>query len=143
MEISSPEFNHNSLMPARLSCQGEGANPALEIKSIPKGAKCLVLIVDDPDAPMKTYVHWVVFNIPVTEKIEENSVPGTQGVNTSGGLDYVSPCPPTGTHRYFFKIYALDSMLELDDGASKAEVEKAMQGHILSKAELIGLYKKR
>ena len=143
MELSSPDFEHNGLMPAKFSCQGEGVNPALIIKNIPNDAKSLALVVDDPDAPLKTYIHWVVYDIPVVSRIEENSAPGTLGVNTSGDIEYVSPCPPTGTHRYFFKIYALDSMLNLGDGSSKQELEKAMQGHILDKAELIGLFKKR
>jgi hypothetical protein len=143
MKLSSPDFENNTLMPVKFSCQGQGVNPALIIENIPKEAKSLALIVDDPDALLKTYVHWVVYDIPVIARIEENSIPGTQGVNTSGDIYYVSPCPPTGTHRYFFKIYALDKMLGLDDGASKAELEKAMQGHILDKSELIGLFKKK
>jgi hypothetical protein len=143
MEISSPDFKHNGLMPAKFSCQGEGVNPVLIIKNIPKDAKSLALVVDDPDAPLKPYVHWVVYDISVVSRIEENSAPGSLGVNTSGDIEYVSPCPPTGTHRYFFKIYALDSMLNLGDGLSKQELEKSMQGHILDKAELIGLFKKR
>jgi len=143
MEISSPDFEHNGLMPAKFSCQGEGVNPVLIIKNIPRDAKSLALVVDDPDAPLKPYVHWVVYDIPVVSRIEENSAPGSLGVNTSGDIEYVSPCPPTGTHRYFFKIYALDLMLNLGDGLSKQELERAMQGHILDKAELIGLFRKR
>jgi len=143
MKLSSPDFENNALMPAKFSCLGQGVNPALIIDNLPKEAKSLALIVDDPDALLKTYVHWVVYDIPVMTRIEEDSIPGTQGVNSSGDIYYVSPCPPTGTHRYFFKIYALDKMLSLDDGASKAELEKAMQAHILDRAELIGLYKKK
>lgn len=142
MKITSPEFGQNSLIPSKFTCEGEDINPALTIEGVPAQAKTLALIMDDPDAPMGTWVHWVVFNIPVTDKIKENSVPGTQGTNTAKKLEYHGPCPPYGTHRYFFKIYALDAELDLQEGASKGALEKAMQGHILDKAELIGLYKK-
>jgi len=142
MKLSSPDFENNTFLPVKFSCQGQGVNPALIIENIPKEAKSLALIVDDPDALLKTYVHWIVYDIPIIARIAENSIPGTQGANTSGDIYYVSPCPPTGTHRYFFKIYALDKMLSLDDGASIAELKNAMQGHILDKSELIGLYKK-
>ncbi|MFA6357266.1 MAG: YbhB/YbcL family Raf kinase inhibitor-like protein [Candidatus Omnitrophota bacterium] len=142
MKISSPVFENNTLMPEKFSCLGEGVNPELTIKDIPEGTASLALIVDDPDALFKTYVHWVLYDIPLITRIEENSTPGTQGVNTSGGVDYVTPCPPSGTHRYFFKVYALDKMVGLD-GLSKQDLENEMQGHILDKAELVGLYKKR
>ena len=140
MKISSPEFKDNQSIPDRFTCEGADINPALVIESIPATAKSLALILDDPDAPMGTWVHWIVFNIPVTSRIEENSVAGTQGINDSGGINYHGPCPPSGTHHYFFKIYALDVLLNLKEGISKKELEKAMQGHILDKAELFGLY---
>ena len=143
MEITSPEFKHNGFIPKKFTCQGEDINPALEIKNIPKGTNSLALIVDDPDAPMGTWVHWVVFDIPVVDKIKEDSVPGKQGVNDSGKRNYGGPCPPSGTHRYFFKIYAFDSKLNLNEGISKEDMEDAMEGHILGEAELIGLYKKQ
>jgi len=142
MKLSSPDFQDNTKMPEKFSCQGQGVNPTLIIDDIPKDAKSLALVVDDPDAPLKTYIHWVVYDIPIINRIEENSVPGTQGVNSAGDINYVGPCPPVGTHRYFFKVYALDTILNLDDGISKAELEKTMQGHILEKTELIGLYRK-
>ncbi len=142
MKITSPEFEHNSLIPKRFTPQGADVNPALIIEGIPEGAKSLALIVDDPDAPMGTWVHWVVFDIPVISRIDEDSIPGRQGVNDFGRRDYGGPCPPFGTHRYFFKIYALDKELNLKEGIRKRELERAMQGHILDKAELIGLYKK-
>lgn len=143
MKVISPEFMHNESIPARFTCQGDDVNPALEITNIPTGARSLVLIMDDPDAPGRTWDHWIVFNMPVVSRIEENSVPGAQGTNSWGRQDYGGPCPPSGTHRYFFKVYALDTELKLQDGARKQEVEKAMQGHILAQAELIGLYKKK
>ncbi|MDD5044228.1 MAG: YbhB/YbcL family Raf kinase inhibitor-like protein [Candidatus Omnitrophica bacterium] len=142
MKITSPEFESGKYIPQKFSCQGEGINPPLTIEDIPEGTKSLVLIVEDPDAVMGTYVHWVVFDIPVTGRIEKNSIPGKQGKNTSGKNNYVSPCPPTGSHRYFFKIYALDKMLNLSETITKGELEKAMYGHILEQAELMGLYKK-
>ena len=143
MKLSSPAFEYKALIPVKFSCQGESVNPALVIENIPKETKSLALIVDDPDAPMGNYVHWVVYDIPVITQIAENSIPGKQGVNSSGNINYVGPCPPTGTHRYFFKIYALDKMLGLSEGLAKVDLEKEMQGHVLEKAELLGLYKKR
>ncbi len=143
MELTSPEFKHNESIPAKFTCEGEDINPALVINGVPEGAKSLALIMDDPDAPMGTWVHWVVFDIPVISKIDENSVPGKQGITNSGRRDYHGPCPPSGTHRYFFKIYALDTKLNLAEGISKGQLEKAMQGHILESGELIGLYKRK
>ena len=143
MKLTSPEFENNGLMPSRLTCDAENINPSLLVRDIPSSVRTLALIVDDPDASMGTWVHWVVFNIPVTSQIEENSLPGTQGINSFGGYDYGGPCPPSGTHRYFFKLYALDTELSLSGKVSKKDLEKAMQGHILDKAELVGLYKRR
>ncbi len=142
MKITSPDFRHNGYMPAKFGCHGQGINPGLNVENVPPSAKSLALIVDDPDAPAGTFVHWVVFDIPVTDKIAEDSIPGKQGVNTTGKPNYVSPCPPSGTHRYIFKIYALDTMLNLGENTNKAALEKAIEGHILDKAELIGLYKR-
>jgi Raf kinase inhibitor-like YbhB/YbcL family protein len=142
MKLTSPEFKDNSNIPSKFTCEGEDINPALVIENIPQGTKSLALIVDDPDAPAKTWVHWVVFDIPPVNRIEENSVPGKQGINDFGRLDWGGPCPPSGTHRYFFKIYALDTMLALKEGAGKKALERDMEGHILGRAELIGLYKK-
>ena len=143
MKISSPEFEHKGFIPLKFSCQGEGINPALIIEGVPAGSKSLALIVDDPDAPGGDFVHWVVYDILVTSRIEENSFFEKQGINSMGRIGYVSPCPPTGVHRYFFKLYALDSVLNLQKGASKKDLEAAMSGHILDKAELIGLYQKK
>jgi Raf kinase inhibitor-like YbhB/YbcL family protein len=142
MMITSPEFDNSASIPARFTCQGEDVSPALNIAGIPEGAQSLALIIDDPDAPGGTWVHWVVFDIPVGAGIDEGSVPGKQGRNDFGKNDYGGPCPPSGTHRYFFKVYALDTMLNLNEGISKQELEGAMQEHILAEAELIGVYKK-
>ena len=142
MKIMSPEFKHNESIPKKFTCQGQDINPALDIEDVPENAQSLALIVDDPDAPMGTWVHWVVFDMPVISRIEEDSIPGKQGINDFRRKDYGGPCPPSGTHRYFFKIYALDTKLNLAEGIDKEALEKAMQSHILEKAELIGLYKK-
>jgi len=143
MKITSPEFKHNELIPSKFTCQGKDINPALVIEDIPKETKSLSLIMDDPDAPMGTWVHWVVFDIPSdTGRIEEDSAPGKLGIGTGGESYYAGPCPPSGRHRYFFKLYALDTMLNLGDRVDKKKLEEAMQGHILAQAELVGLYKK-
>lgn len=142
MRLTSPEFENNTLIPVKFTCEGQDINPSLDIRDIPAGTKELALIVDDPDAPMGTWVHWVAYNIPVVSYIKEDSIPGVLGVNNLGKKEYHGPCPPSGTHRYFFKIYSLDKKLNLPPGISKGELEKAMKGHILDKAELIGLYKR-
>ncbi|MBI5124281.1 MAG: YbhB/YbcL family Raf kinase inhibitor-like protein [Candidatus Omnitrophica bacterium] len=143
MKITSPAFRHMSYMPSKYTCDGDDINPPLSIENVPGGTKSLALIMDDPDAPMKTWVHWVVFDmLPDTKNIAENSIPGKQGHNDSNGNNYGGPCPPSGTHRYFFKVYALDKVLGLDEGVTKKDLENAMAGHILAQAELVGLYKR-
>ncbi len=142
MEIKSPDFENNQKIPKKFTGDGENINPNIDILNIPKKTKSLVLIVDDPDAPSGTWNHWLVFNIPVaTIRISENSVPGIQGKNSWGKNEYGGPMPPSGTHRYFFKIYALDIELGLDENIDKNGIEIAMKNHILDKAELIGLYR--
>ncbi|MBU4313101.1 MAG: YbhB/YbcL family Raf kinase inhibitor-like protein [Candidatus Omnitrophica bacterium] len=142
MKLTSPEFENNGFIPKKFTCQGEDINPALVINGIPDAAKSIALVVDDPDAPMGMWVHWVVYDIPVVSRIEEDSIPGKEGMNDFGRKDYGGPCPPSGTHRYFFKVYALDAELNPEEGLTRRDLEKAMQDHILAKAELIGLYKK-
>ncbi len=142
MRLTSPAFENNKFIPKKYTCQGKDINPALIIENIPKEAKSLVLIVDDPDAPGGTWLHWTVYDIPIISEIKENTKPGKQGMNDFGKKNYGGPCPPSGTHHYFFKIYALDKELGLKEGIDLASLEKAMEGHILDKAELIGLYKK-
>ena len=143
MRITSPAFENNQPLPARYTCDGEGINPPLLFAEAPENTKSFVLIVDDPDAPAGTWVHWVIFNIPKeTREIKENSRIGSEGVNSSGSLGYEAPCPPSGTHRYFFKLYALDTMLSLLEKADKKTVDEAMQGHVIANTELIGLYSK-
>ncbi len=144
MEISSSAFKNNQPIPKIYGCQGKGINPPLEFTGIPKEAKSLVLIVDDPDAPMGTFVHWVIYNIPPqTLEIAENSFPkgAIAGLNSLGNTDFVAPCPPSGTHRYFFKLYALNTILNLEKADKKA-VEEVMKNKIINTAQLIGLYSK-
>lgn len=143
MKLKSPEFENNKFIPKKFSCQGQDINPALLIEDVPQKAKSLALIINDPDAPAGDWIHWIVFDIPVVSKIEEDSIPGKQGINDFGKMDYGGPCPPFGTHRYFFTIYALDTELNLKEGIDIKELERAMEGHILAKAELVGLYKKQ
>lgn len=142
MRLTSKEFSNKGFIPKKFSCQGEDINPVLTIENIPADTKSLALIIDDPDAPMGTWVHWVVYDMPVISGIKEDSVPGIEGINDFGRQAYGGPCPPSGTHRYFFKIYALDVKLNLEPRINKRGLERAMQGHIIDQAELIGLYKK-
>ncbi len=146
LTISSPAFGHEGNIPAKYTCDGMDVNPALTIFNVPGGAKSLALIVDDPDAPAGTWVHWVVWNItPNTTEIREDSVPkgAIQGINDFRKHSYGGPCPPSGTHRYFFKLFALDALLNIRPDSRKHELEEAMKGHILSQAEIIGLYKRK
>lgn len=139
--LSSPAFANNETIPDKYTCQGENINPPLMIINMPEETKTLVLIVDDPDAPNGVWDHWVVWDIDNNPSINENSIPGRQGKNSAGDNNYKGPCPPSGTqHRYFFKLYALDSALDLEEGSTKTKVEKEMKGHILDQTQLIGLY---
>jgi Raf kinase inhibitor-like YbhB/YbcL family protein len=143
IKVSSTAFKPDELIPAKYTCDGEDISPPLDIKDIPEEAKCLALIVDDPDAPISTWVHWVVWNIPVTHHIKENDVHGVEGMNDFIQHRYGGPCPPSGTHRYFFKIYALDALLDLPRNTKKIQLEKAMSEHIIGFGELIGLYERK
>ena len=145
LKISSSAFKDNGHIPAKYTCDGKNINPPLLIENIPSKTKALALIVDDPDAPAGTWVHWVLWNIPPdTKQIGENSVPPKteQGLNDFRKHDYGGPCPPGGTHRYFFKLYALDAVLNLGSNSTKAELERSMKGHIIEQAQIIGLYKR-
>ncbi len=145
LKITSPSFKDGEMIPRKYTCQGDDVNPQLDISGIPENTKSLVLIMDDPDAPMGTWDHWIVWNIsPDTKTIAENSVPAgaVQGKNSWGRNDYGGPCPPSGTHRYFFKLYALDTTLDIPAKSKKKDVEKAMRGHIIEQAQLMGKYKK-
>ena len=145
MTLSSPSFADNGDIPAIFTCQGDDTNPQLDMSRIPESSRSLALIMDDPDAPTGTWDHWVVFNMdPATGSIAEGSVPdgAVQGRNSWGRNDYGGPCPPSGTHRYVFSLYALDTVLSLGTPATKADVLSAMRGHVLAKTTLTGLYGK-
>ncbi|MBU2102651.1 MAG: YbhB/YbcL family Raf kinase inhibitor-like protein, partial [Candidatus Omnitrophica bacterium] len=120
MKLTSPAFTNNGFIPKKYTGDGDDINPPLSIADIPPQTASLALIVDDPDAPGRTWVHWVVFDIGVIREISEKSIPGKQGTNDSSPRNYGGPYPPSGTHRYFFKLYALDTMLALGSGSSKA-----------------------
>jgi Raf kinase inhibitor-like YbhB/YbcL family protein len=145
MKISSPVFKNNAEIPKKYTCMGENINPALLIDGVPKEAKSLALIADDPDAPIGTWIHWLAWNInPRLRDIDENSVPAgaVQGTNSFGEIAYGGPCPSSGKHRYLFKLYALNKPLELVPGSFIEDLEKAMGGHIIDYCDLIGFYKK-
>jgi len=146
LTISSPAFGQGEAMPVRYTCDGKEASPPLVIAKVPAAAKTLALIMDDPDAPAGTWVHWVVWNIPAqTREIPESGLPpqAAQGMNSWPRTGYGGPCPPSGTHRYFFKVYALDTGLYLGNSTTKAVLERAMEGHVLAKGELMGTYMRR
>lgn len=150
MQLVSQAFEVGGMIPVRYTCDGPDVSPPLRWMDPPPGTKSFALIADDPDAPVGTWVHWVLWNIPATATGLEENLPKTaslpngvqQGTTDFRRIGYGGPCPPSGTHRYFFKLYALDAPLALSSSAMKADVEAAMQGHILAAAELIGLYGK-
>jgi len=150
MEITSTAFANEGMIPRRFTCDGEDISPPLSWKGLPGGTKSLALIADDPDAPRKTWVHWVVYNLPADSGgLPENVSPektlaggGKQGTTDFGRIGYGGPCPPSGTHRYFFKLYALDAEIGLAPGATKEELLQAMAGHVLAEAQLMGRYRR-
>jgi Raf kinase inhibitor-like YbhB/YbcL family protein len=141
ISMKSPAFEHGELIPDKFTCRGLDINPELVIENIPEDTKSLALIVHDSDTPGADFDHWLIWNIPFRKKIEENSAPGVQGRNGFGESRYSGPCPPAGIHHYHFRIYALDTVLNLEAGADKKALNKAMGGHILAWAELMGIYK--
>lgn len=161
MRLASSAFGHNQPIPPKYTCDGNNVNPPLSISDVPDDTKSLVLIMDDPDAPAGTWVHWVLWNIdPEIRGIAENNLPANAlnaslprqaksfmvanlGTTSFGTPGYGGPCPPSGTHRYFFKLYALDIILTLSPQATKEELKKAMNGHVLDKTEFIGLYSRK
>ncbi|NQU83780.1 MAG: YbhB/YbcL family Raf kinase inhibitor-like protein [Parcubacteria group bacterium] len=145
MQIYSPAFAYNALIPSEYTCDGTDINPQLNIANVPEGTKSLALIMDDPDAPGETWDHWILWNInPKTTLISKNSAPSgaKQGYNSWGNAKYGGPCPPSGTHRYMFKLYALDTMLSIAS-ADGYDLGVAMKGHILKQVTLIGKYAKK
>ncbi len=145
MQIKSLAFKDGEYIPSKYTCDGEDINPPLEITDIPQNAKTLALILDDPDAPTKTWVHWLIWNIPIDNtSIQEGKPPknATYGINDFNKLEYGGPCPPSGTHRYFFKAYALDTEIDLKEGATKEQLLEKMEGHIIEFSQIIGVYSK-
>lgn len=146
MIIVSSAFGNNGNIPKKFTCDGGDINPELRIENVPEGAKSLVLIVDDPDAPGGTFTHWIVWNInPKISIIKEESVPpgAVEGITDFGRIGYGGPCPPPGKpHRYYFKVYALDSLIDLSEGASRSELEEKIKGHVLATAEIVGIYQR-
>ena len=161
--LTSPDFGSGGSIPSKFTCDGEQLNPALSVSGVPEGAKSLVLIMDDPDVPKQLrpdciFDHWILFNLPALPSgqaggrqvflVERGKVPegAVVGSNSTGKSTYIGPCPPReyepSRHRYFFRLYVLDAMLPLETGATKAEVLKAMKGHVIGEAELMGTYKR-
>ncbi|MEK6904924.1 MAG: YbhB/YbcL family Raf kinase inhibitor-like protein [Nanoarchaeota archaeon] len=153
MKLTSPAFTDGEKIPSKYTCDGQNINPPLTVSDVPEEAQSLVLIMDDPDIPdfvkvkfgIKVWDHWIVFNIPLgTEEVFEGRNPsGVLGRNTGGKDAYGGPCPPDREHRYFFKLYALDTNLDLPEGSTAAEVEKAMKNHVLAEAKLMGKYERK
>lgn len=144
MKFTSSAFQNNQKIPQKYTCEGEDVSPALHIADIPAGTQSLAIIVDDPDAPMGTFDHWIAWNLPpTTHDLPEGGKVPKQGTNGFRERRYRGPCPPHGKpHRYFFKLYALDTLIDIHEGSPKAALEQAMQGHILGQAQLVGLYQR-
>jgi Raf kinase inhibitor-like YbhB/YbcL family protein len=143
ISITSPAFQAGGDIPAKFTCNGSNISPELRISGVPNEAKSLVLIIDDPDAPRGLFTHWIVWNIdPKTTQVAENSAPvgAVQGTSDFGKRNYGGPCPPSGTHRYFFKMFALGTKLDLKPSARRAELDAAMHGHVLAQGELMARY---
>ncbi|MBI4739730.1 YbhB/YbcL family Raf kinase inhibitor-like protein [Candidatus Woesearchaeota archaeon] len=142
LKLTSLAFQNNGRIPKKYSCQGPAVSPPLSIDGAPPKAQSLVLIVSDPDAPGGEFSHWVVWNIPINSTFEEGKYPkgATQGLNDGGKHDYFGPCPPSGVHRYFFRLYALDTTLDIHHNSQQRDVEEAIKGHALATALLVGTY---
>ena len=141
LTLTSPVFAEGEAIPIQFSCDGDDLSPELAWAGIPDGTASLVLFFDDPDAPGGTWDHWILFNIPADlTGLAQDGTAGTDGNNSWNRTGYGGPCPPGGTHRYFFKLYAIDTRLDLPEGAAKGEIESAMEGHILGQVELMGTY---
>lgn len=139
--VTSPDFDNNDTIPIKYSCEGANVNPELNLAGIPSGTQSLALIVQDTDILLEEVIHWVMWDIPVTDTIAENSHEGLQGRNFYREVGYDGPCPNTGGHHYRFTVYALDTKLGLKEGSEKKQLETAMEGHILASTQLVGVYK--
>jgi Raf kinase inhibitor-like YbhB/YbcL family protein len=148
--VSSTAFRDGGMIPSQYACDGPNISPPIEWAGLPTDAETIALICDDPDAPAKVWVHWVVFDVPATRSGLPEAVPsektipdgGRQGTNDFGEVGYGGPCPPSGTHRYYFKVYALDTQLNLDSTTTKDRLLRAMEGHVLAQGQLIGGYRR-
>jgi Raf kinase inhibitor-like YbhB/YbcL family protein len=145
MKITSSAFQQGAEIPSKFSCDGANTSPPLQISDVPSGAKTLVLIVDDPDAPSGLFTHWMVWNVsPQTSTIAEGNAPkGVHGTNDFGKSGYGGPCPPSGTHRYYFKVFALDRELDLPSGSKRSQLDTAMKSHVVAQGELMGRYARK
>lgn len=151
IKVTSAAFKEGQPIPRQYTCDGVNLSPPLEWSGVPKNAKTIAIVADDPDAPAGTWVHWVLYNLPAENIGLVENVPATetlkaggfQGKNDFEKIGYGGPCPPSGMHRYFFKIYAVDAELPLKAGATKAELEKALQGHIVTQGQLMGTYQRQ
>jgi len=151
IKVTSPAFDNEGMIPSKYTCDGDDVSPPLSWEGIPEGTKSIALISDDPDAPVGTWVHWVMYNIPADIQELPEGVPpdevlengAIQGITDFRKIGYGGPCPPSGTHRYYFKLYALDTELDLKPGGTKAELFKAMKDHILAEGQLMGKYKRK
>lgn len=152
MYLKSPAFKHGGFIPPKYTCDGENVSPPLEWGNVPAKTKSFVLICDDPDAPRGTWVHWILYNIPSNVRTLAENVPALSvlpatgarhGTNSWSRIGYGGPCPPGGTHRYFFKLYAIDAILDLSPGATKNDVIQAIKGRVLSEAILMGKYSRQ
>ncbi len=142
LTVRSSAFEHNKLIPSKYTCDGANVNPPLKIEGMPEKTKSLAIIMEDPDAPAGLFIHWIAWNIPSDGIVKENASPGAEGLNTAKKRGYHGPCPPSGTHRYIFKVYALDTMLNLGSFSEKENLENAMGSHVVAQGELIGLYRR-
>ncbi len=143
INVSSSLFQAGGTIPARFTCKGANVNPPLQFHGLPKAAKCLVLIVDDPDAPGGLFTHWLIWNIdPSATQLREKSAPAgaIEGTNDFGERGYGGPCPPSGTHRYYFRVFALDQKMDLKSGAKRSAVDRTLKGHVLAQGELMGRF---
>ncbi len=143
LRVSSPVIENGGEIPAKYTCDGANINPPLEIKGIPQKAACLAIIMEDADAPITTWTHWLAWNIPVKHHIKEHHITDLQGTNDFGIISYKGPCPPSGTHRYCFRVFVLDALLDLPAGAGREGLEAAMTGHVLAAGQLIANYRRR
>jgi len=143
LTISCPSFNHEGDIPARFTCDGNNINPALTITELPEDTQALAIIMEDPDAPGGVFDHWLEWNIPVTNLIRENTNPGISGLNSSGKTGYHGPCPPSGSHRYYFHVFALDAALDLPGHSNREALEQAMQSHVIAAGTIMGRYSRQ